>query len=119
MKNLRLKAARAALDLSQRNWPSAWAFPARRINAIEQGDLGATFNLCLKSATRCKTRTTTGAGSAGGVRLARDADPPHSRGGSARFAAFLRADGGGAGGAAVFGGGGADLCRRCVRGMAF
>ena len=47
MKNLRMKAARAALDLSQQQLADAVGVSRQTINAIEQGDYNPTINLCI------------------------------------------------------------------------
>lgn len=47
MKNLRLKAARAALDLSQQQLADAVGVTRQTINAIERGDYNPTIRLCL------------------------------------------------------------------------
>ena len=47
MKNLRLKAARAALDLSQQALADMVGVSRQTINAIEKGDYNPTINLCL------------------------------------------------------------------------
>ena len=47
MKNLRLKAARAALDLSQQQLADAVGVSRQTINAIEQGDYNPTIRLCI------------------------------------------------------------------------
>ena len=47
MKNLRLKAARAALDLSQQQLADAVGVSRQTINAIEKGDYNPTIKLCL------------------------------------------------------------------------
>lgn len=46
MKNLKLKAARAALDLSQQDLADAVGVSRQTINAIEKGDYNPTINLC-------------------------------------------------------------------------
>lgn len=48
MKNLRLKAARAAMDLSQDDLAKRCEVSRQTINAIEKGDYNPTINLCLK-----------------------------------------------------------------------
>jgi len=48
MKNLRLKAARAAMDLSQDELAKLCEVSRQTINAIEKGDYNPTINLCLK-----------------------------------------------------------------------
>jgi putative transcriptional regulator len=47
MKNLRLKAARAVLDLSQQELADAVGVSRQTINAIEMGDYNPTINLCI------------------------------------------------------------------------
>lgn len=47
MKNLRLKAARAALDLSQQQLADRTNVSRQTINAIEMGDYNPTIRLCL------------------------------------------------------------------------
>ena len=46
MKNLRLKSARAALDLSQEDLAKRVAVSRQTINAIEKGDYNPTIKLC-------------------------------------------------------------------------
>ena len=46
MKNLKLKAARAALDLSQQDLADNVGVSRQTINAIEKGDYNPTINLC-------------------------------------------------------------------------
>lgn len=48
MKNLRLKAARAGLDLSQQDLADAVGVSRQTISAIEKGDYNPTINLCVK-----------------------------------------------------------------------
>ena len=52
MKNLRLKSARAALDMSQQQLADAVGVSRQTINAIEKGDYNPTINLCIAI---CKT----------------------------------------------------------------
>ena len=52
MKNLRLKYARAALDMSQQQLADAVGVSRQTINAIEKGDYNPTIKLCLAI---CKT----------------------------------------------------------------
>ena len=52
MKNLRLKAARAALDLSQQELAERVGVSRQTINAIEKGDYNPTIKLCRAI---CKT----------------------------------------------------------------
>ena len=47
MKNLRLKAARAAKDLSQDELAKLCNVSRQTISAIEKGDYNPTINLCL------------------------------------------------------------------------
>ena len=47
MKNLRMKSARAALDLSQQQLADAVGVTRQTINAIERGDYNPTIKLCL------------------------------------------------------------------------
>ena len=46
MKNLRLKAARALLDMSQQELADAVHVSRQTINAIEKGDYNPTIRLC-------------------------------------------------------------------------
>ena len=46
MKNLKLKAARAAMDLSQQDLADKVGVSRQTINAIEKGDYNQTINLC-------------------------------------------------------------------------
>ena len=46
MKNLRLKAARAGLDLSQQELAERVGVSRQTISAIEKGDYNPTLNLC-------------------------------------------------------------------------
>ncbi|MDR0949362.1 MAG: helix-turn-helix transcriptional regulator [Lachnospiraceae bacterium] len=48
MKNLRLKAARAAMDMSQDLLACYVNVSRQTINAIERGDYNPTVNLCIK-----------------------------------------------------------------------
>jgi putative transcriptional regulator len=52
MKNLRLKAARAGLDMSQDDLAKAVGVSRQTISAIEKGDYNPTINLCISV---CKT----------------------------------------------------------------
>lgn len=47
MKNLKLKSARAALDLSQQQLADAVGVSRQTINAIEKGDYNPTIRLCI------------------------------------------------------------------------
>lgn len=47
MKNLKLKAARALLDMSQKDLADAVGVSRQTINAIEKGDYNPTIKLCL------------------------------------------------------------------------
>ena len=46
MKNLRLKSARAAMDLSQQDLADRVGVSRQTINAIEKGDYNPTIKLC-------------------------------------------------------------------------
>ena len=48
MKNLRLKAARAGMDLSQDELAKLTGVSRQTISAIEKGDYNPTINLCIK-----------------------------------------------------------------------
>jgi putative transcriptional regulator len=48
MKNLRLKAARAGMDLSQDDLAKAVGVSRQTISSIEKGDYNPTINLCIK-----------------------------------------------------------------------
>lgn len=56
MKNLRMKAARAALDLSQQQLADAVGVSRQTINAIEKGDYNPTIKLCT-AICRCLGKT--------------------------------------------------------------
>ena len=47
MKNLKLKSARAAMDLSQQQLAEAVGVSRQTINAIEKGDYNPTITLCV------------------------------------------------------------------------
>lgn len=47
MKNLRMKSARAALDMSQQQLADAVGVTRQTINSIEKGDYNPTIGLCL------------------------------------------------------------------------
>ena len=47
MKNLKLKAARAAKDLSQQALADLVGISRQTINAIEKGDYNPTIKLCI------------------------------------------------------------------------
>ena len=47
MKNLKLKAARAAKDLSQQALADLVGVSRQTVNAIEKGDYNPTINLCI------------------------------------------------------------------------
>lgn len=47
MKNLKLKSARAALDLSQQQLADKVGVSRQTINAIEKGDYNPSINLCI------------------------------------------------------------------------
>ena len=48
MKNLKLKSARAALDLSQQELANRVGVSRQTINSIEKGDYNPTINLCIQ-----------------------------------------------------------------------
>ena len=52
MKNLKMKSARAAMDMSQQDLATAVGVSRQTINAIEKGDYNPTSNLCRAI---CKT----------------------------------------------------------------
>ena len=56
MKNLRLKSARAAKDLSQEQLAALCNVSRQTISAIEKGDYNPTINLCVAI---CKARDKT------------------------------------------------------------
>ena len=47
-KNLKLKSARAALDMSQDDLAKACEVSRQTISSIEKGDYNPTINLCIK-----------------------------------------------------------------------
>ena len=47
MKNLRMKAARAAMDMSQQQLADAVGVSRQTVNAIEKGDYNPTITLCI------------------------------------------------------------------------
>lgn len=47
MKNLRLKSARAALDMSQQDLADKVGVSRQTISAIEKGDYNPSINLCI------------------------------------------------------------------------
>ena len=47
-KNLRIKAARAALDMTQKDLANAVGVSRQTMNAIEKGDYNPTVRLCIK-----------------------------------------------------------------------
>ena len=47
MKNLRMKSARVAKDLSQQQLADLTGVSRQTINAIEKGDYNPTINLCV------------------------------------------------------------------------
>ena len=47
MKNLKMKSARAALDLSQQELAEKVGVSRQTINAIEKGDYNPTIKLCI------------------------------------------------------------------------
>lgn len=52
MKNLKMKAARAAMDMSQQDLANAVNVSRQTINSIEKGDYNPTIKLCRAI---CKT----------------------------------------------------------------
>ena len=56
MKNLRMKSARAALDMSQQQLADAVGVSRQTINAIEKGDYNPTIKLCT-AICRCRGKT--------------------------------------------------------------
>ncbi|MCR5405697.1 MAG: helix-turn-helix transcriptional regulator [Lachnospiraceae bacterium] len=48
MKNLKLKAARAGMDLSQEDLANKCGVSRQTISAIEKGDYNPTINLCIQ-----------------------------------------------------------------------
>lgn len=47
VKNLKLKAARAAMDLTQEQLAEKVSVTRQTINAIEKGDYNPSINLCI------------------------------------------------------------------------
>lgn len=47
MKNLKLKSARAAMDMSQQELAEAVGVSRQTINAVEKGDYNPTIKLCI------------------------------------------------------------------------
>ena len=47
-KNLRIKAARAELDMTQKDLADAVGVSRQTMNAIEKGDYNPTVKLCIK-----------------------------------------------------------------------
>lgn len=47
MKNLKLKAARAGMDISQQELADRVGVSRQTISAIEKGDYNPTINLCI------------------------------------------------------------------------
>ena len=47
MKNLRMKAARAAMEMSKQQLADAVGVSRQTVNAIEKGDYNPTINLCI------------------------------------------------------------------------
>lgn len=47
MKNLKMKSARAAMDLSQQELAEKVGVTRQTISAIEKGDYNPTVNLCI------------------------------------------------------------------------
>lgn len=47
MKNLKMKAARAAMDISQQELAERAGVSRQTVSAIEKGDYNPTINLCI------------------------------------------------------------------------
>lgn len=47
MKNLKIKAARASKDMTQKDLAEAVGVTRQTMNAIESGDYNPTLNLCI------------------------------------------------------------------------
>lgn len=47
VKNLKIKAARAAMDMTQKDLAEAVGVTRQTMNAIEMGDYNPTLNLCV------------------------------------------------------------------------
>lgn len=47
MKNLKMKAARAAMDISQQELAECAGVSRQTVSAIEKGDYNPTINLCI------------------------------------------------------------------------
>lgn len=47
MKNLKLKSARAAMDMSQQQLADIVGVSRQTVNAIEKGDYNPSINLCI------------------------------------------------------------------------
>ena len=56
MKNLKMKSARAALDLSQQQLADLVGVSRQTINAIEKGDYNPTIRLCIAICLRATAR---------------------------------------------------------------
>ncbi|MDE6607709.1 MAG: helix-turn-helix transcriptional regulator [Lachnospiraceae bacterium] len=56
MKNLKLKSARAAMDLSQQELADRIGVSRQTISAIEKGDYNPTINLCI-AICKCLNKT--------------------------------------------------------------
>ena len=52
-KNLRLKSARAAIDMSQQELAQRVGVSRQTINAIEKGDYNPSINLCISICKEC------------------------------------------------------------------
>lgn len=47
-RNLRIKVARAAMDMTQKDLAESVGITRQTMNAIEQGDYNPTLKLCIK-----------------------------------------------------------------------
>ena len=56
MKNLKLKSARAAMDLSQQELADRIGVSKQTVSAIEKGDYNPTINLCI-AICKCLNKT--------------------------------------------------------------
>lgn len=56
MKNLKLKSARAAMDLSQQELADRIGVSRQTVSAIEKGDYNPTINLCI-AICKCLNKT--------------------------------------------------------------
>lgn len=56
MKNLKLKSARAAMDMSQQELADRIGVSRQTVSAIEKGDYNPTINLCI-AICKCLNKT--------------------------------------------------------------